>query len=349
MLKDLLKSLYKAKPELIEEHKRLVDVLRSGSKKEQVAEAERQLKELKEMVEKGDRCWEGYEPTPGKKPYEKGSCRPVEKQDVVTFDKEDKRQRSWKIKIKKQPGYHEVKDVLDMGSQQHNSYVLHDGRTIGHDQVEDLDITGKNGDGLEKSNYGPKGMNLYNAVDNIKRKSTRTGEVREGVGQNQAVREYTSTPHGTATQQAARQAAKDKKKSAANPVRSMKDMSEEEINAIKAKYAAKSDQTDKVSSIKAKSALPKEKSLSDKIRDVKAKYAEPAAIPDQQRVENIKQKYSHYLSKSSGDLDIQHLIKEVSTRQPTDKEIELILEYNNKITQEMQQTPAGTIDPEEQG
>ena len=25
------------------------------------------------------RCWEGYEPTPGKKPYEKDSCRPVKK------------------------------------------------------------------------------------------------------------------------------------------------------------------------------------------------------------------------------------------------------------------------------
>lgn len=27
------------------------------------------------------RCWEGYEPTPGKKPYEKGSCRPIKKAD----------------------------------------------------------------------------------------------------------------------------------------------------------------------------------------------------------------------------------------------------------------------------
>lgn len=27
------------------------------------------------------RCWEGYEPTPGKKAYEKGSCQPVKKQD----------------------------------------------------------------------------------------------------------------------------------------------------------------------------------------------------------------------------------------------------------------------------
>lgn len=36
-------------------------------------------------VEKYDmekRCWEGYEPTPGKKAYEKGSCRPVKKDDA---------------------------------------------------------------------------------------------------------------------------------------------------------------------------------------------------------------------------------------------------------------------------
>jgi hypothetical protein len=29
-----------------------------------------------------DRCWTGYEPTPGKKAYEKGSCRPVKKDDA---------------------------------------------------------------------------------------------------------------------------------------------------------------------------------------------------------------------------------------------------------------------------
>jgi hypothetical protein len=29
------------------------------------------------------RCWEGYEPTPGKKPYEKGSCQPVKKDEKI--------------------------------------------------------------------------------------------------------------------------------------------------------------------------------------------------------------------------------------------------------------------------
>ncbi|HEV7302132.1 MAG TPA: hypothetical protein VGN72_22535 [Tepidisphaeraceae bacterium] len=26
----------------------------------------------------GDRCWKGYEPTPGKKPGTKGSCKPTD-------------------------------------------------------------------------------------------------------------------------------------------------------------------------------------------------------------------------------------------------------------------------------
>ena len=32
------------------------------------------------------RCWEGYEPVPGKEPYEKGSCRPVKKVEVAPKD-----------------------------------------------------------------------------------------------------------------------------------------------------------------------------------------------------------------------------------------------------------------------
>jgi hypothetical protein len=53
---------------------------------------------------------------------------------------------------------------------------------------------------IEKSNYGPKDMKLYNPIDNIKRKSTRTGEEVEGVGRNKGVRQYTSS--GSAIQQA---------------------------------------------------------------------------------------------------------------------------------------------------
>lgn len=186
-VKEELMALYKAKPELIEEHKRLVGVLRSGSKKEQIDEAKRQLKELKEMMAKKERCWEGYEPTPGKKPYEKGSCQPIKKDDEV-------------LKV-------ETNGQWSLG----------------------------------KSNYGPKDMGLYNPVDNIKRKQTRTGEELEHVGQNKGVREYTSALQGTASQQASAQAKADKKRSKENPVKTMKDMTSEELESIKAKYASKAE------------------------------------------------------------------------------------------------------------
>ena len=329
MLKEELKSLYKAKPELVEEHKRLVDVLRTGSKKEQIQEAERQLKELKEMVGKADRCWEGYEPTPGKKPYEKGSCQPVKKEENDALDKEEKPKRSWKIKIKGKPGYHEVKNVLDMGSQNHNSYVLHDGTTVHHDNVEDLDITGKAPQGLEKSNYGPKGMGLYSQTDNIKRKGTRTGEVREDVGQNKAVRQFTSAKYGTAAEQASSQAQSDKKKSAKNPVRSMADMSEDELAAIKARYTAKSDLDDKIVAIKAKYSQPKEKSFNQQVKDVKQKYAQKPEPSEDQQVGAMKMKYTSMFKSE----DVQNLLKEISVRQPTDAELELLLDYNSKIQQ----------------
>jgi hypothetical protein len=42
---------------------------------------ENELEDLFEKSKKG-RCWEGYEPTPGKKPYSKGSCQPIKKAKV---------------------------------------------------------------------------------------------------------------------------------------------------------------------------------------------------------------------------------------------------------------------------
>ena len=34
-------------------------------------------------VNKKDRCWDGYEPTPGKKAYSDGSCRPINKEEEM--------------------------------------------------------------------------------------------------------------------------------------------------------------------------------------------------------------------------------------------------------------------------
>lgn len=225
--KEELIELYKAKPELIQEHKRLVDILRHGSKKKQMEEAARQLNELKGMMEKKDRCWEGYAPVPGKKPYEKGSCAPIKKEEVLKVEANGQ----WS---------------------------------------------------LDKSNYGPKSMALYNPVDNIKRKESRTGEELEHVGQNKAVRQYTSAKEGTADQQADRQAKADKKRSSKNPVRTMKDMAPEELEAIKARYAAKAEGM-------AKSQL--------------------------------------------SDAEAVSLMAQVARRQPTDREIEMLFEYNHSRVQ----------------
>ena len=49
-------------------------------------EATKDGKEEKVDVEKKDRCWDGYEPVPGKKPYEKGSCAPIKKHEEVIED-----------------------------------------------------------------------------------------------------------------------------------------------------------------------------------------------------------------------------------------------------------------------
>lgn len=34
-------------------------------------------KDAREVMQSLNRCWPGYEPTPGKKPYSPGSCKPM--------------------------------------------------------------------------------------------------------------------------------------------------------------------------------------------------------------------------------------------------------------------------------
>ena len=45
------------------------------------------------------RCWDGYEPTPGKKAYEDGSCQPIKRQSALNvtekaYEKQNKKMRS---------------------------------------------------------------------------------------------------------------------------------------------------------------------------------------------------------------------------------------------------------------
>lgn len=94
----------------------------------------------------------------------------------------------------------------------------------------------KNGQwSLDKSNYGPKDMKLYNAKDNIQRKSNRTGIEVEGAGGNRAQKKWASGGRDSTKSQVARQAKADQAKSAANPV---KIYSKEEIAALQAQRDA---------------------------------------------------------------------------------------------------------------
>ena len=43
---------------------------------------------LTRVLAKKDRCWDGYEPTPGKAPYSKGSCRPIKSSEKEEVDED---------------------------------------------------------------------------------------------------------------------------------------------------------------------------------------------------------------------------------------------------------------------
>lgn len=81
-------------------------------------------------------------------------------------------------------------------------------------------------------------VNTYDATANISRKQTRTGEVVPGVGRNQGVRQYTTS--GSSNNAAHEKAqAKIQRKKSLESVRTLKDMTPEEQEAIKAKYNQK--------------------------------------------------------------------------------------------------------------
>ncbi|MDQ2775330.1 MAG: hypothetical protein M3Y57_10515 [Acidobacteriota bacterium] len=46
------------------------------------------------MAEKENRCWPGYEPVKGKKPYSKGSCRPKAESKTTASEKKFRAKRS---------------------------------------------------------------------------------------------------------------------------------------------------------------------------------------------------------------------------------------------------------------
>jgi hypothetical protein len=68
---------------------------------------------------------------------------------------------------------------------------------------------------MDKSDYGPKGADLYNAADNAKRKMNRTSDIVEAAGPNKAVK--ATTP--SLKSQAEKEAQEAKAKSRNNPVK----------------------------------------------------------------------------------------------------------------------------------
>ena len=66
----------------------------------------------KSPLNKG-RCWDGYEPTPGVKAYEDGSCQPIERQSALNIKEEayEKQNREMRKDHKNETG-------KDLGSRQ---------------------------------------------------------------------------------------------------------------------------------------------------------------------------------------------------------------------------------------
>lgn len=74
--------------------------------------------EILEALEKG-RCWEGYKPVKGKKPYEKGSCEPVSKQDIEVAPENSNNRKTYLDEFEKEEkpfhGYNKDKHSKEGG------------------------------------------------------------------------------------------------------------------------------------------------------------------------------------------------------------------------------------------
>jgi hypothetical protein len=51
-----------------------------------------------------NRCWPGYEPVPGKRPSEQGSCRPKAKSKLSPKEKDVRRRRKQQLDRRKRAG-----------------------------------------------------------------------------------------------------------------------------------------------------------------------------------------------------------------------------------------------------
>lgn len=139
-----------------------------------------QEKFMKSMEDLQKRCWEGYEPVPGKKAYSKGSC------------------------VKKTENSLEKGPYLRQGSK--------------------------------------LGQALYDDVQNIERKRTRTGEEAVGAGIRAEQLWGGKAGYRTAKEQAKEMSMKDKMASKKNPIKTLKDLTPEEIKALNEKLNRSEDE-----------------------------------------------------------------------------------------------------------
>lgn len=216
-----------SKKELIEEHRRLVRILKEGTAKDRLEEYERQLKELKKLLAGGE-----YEPA--NEEMDKAERNGNGSNQTILVGTFETKGAEGSLKFKRafqkknggwvhagqpeaapRPLKHVLADVIDGP----------DVRLISHE--------------LKKSNYGPKGAGLYDPTANINRKATRTGEEVPDAGKNVAVRQYTSATMGTAKQQADTLANKQKALNRRQPVKTLKDLSPEDKAELEAKYNVK--------------------------------------------------------------------------------------------------------------
>lgn len=87
-----------------------------------------------DWTELAKRCWEGYEPVPGKKPYSKDSCKPKKK------------------KLKKNDDY------IDIEFYEDGSFNVFPSESISDDKFETIckAIEGRGHEDLEKKDWQPK-------------------------------------------------------------------------------------------------------------------------------------------------------------------------------------------------
>ena len=88
---------------------------------------------------------------------------------------------------------------------------------------------------IEKSNYGPKKMGLYNQNDNAQRKANNTNDVVPNAGKNVNVKSYTTTSSSMGQNASNIEAKRQTKANKKATVKTLKDFSSEEIADMEAK------------------------------------------------------------------------------------------------------------------